>query len=457
MKKILLIGNGAREHCIAETLKRSPQVCELFVYGKAVNPGIKSLAGDYKLGALNDLPAILEFAQMVRPDFAVIGPEDPLADGVADALLGVGVPSVGPVKTLARLESSKSFTRDLLTKYSITGNPKYRTFTDGKGLRDFLVELGDYVVKADGLMGGKGVKLSGEHLHSVDEGVSYALECISLHGHVVIEEKFVGEEFSLMSFCDGFTVVDMPAVQDHKRAFAGDTGPNTGGMGTYSNAGGSLPFLTASDLAEAHAINQSVCDALFKETGERFKGIMYGGFIATAKGVRLIEYNARFGDPECMNVLPILKTDFIAICEAIIEGTLGGAGGGGADGGLSIEFEDLASVVKYVCPEGYPENPVKNVKVEVGEMPSGSGGLAGVRVYFASIDAREDATGESGLYMLGSRAIAVTGIAKTLAEAERLAEAGAKQISGPVFFRSDIGTAELIGKRVLHMKELRGA
>jgi len=448
MKRILLIGNGAREHCIAETLKRSPQGCELFVYGKAVNPGIKALASDYALGDLNDNPSILAFAKKVRPDFAVIGPEDQLANGVSDALLSVGVPSVGPTASLARLESSKSFTRDLLTKYGITGNPKYRTFTDENGLRDFLVELGEYVVKADGLMGGKGVKLSGEHLHSVDEGVAYALECISLHGHVVIEEKFVGEEFSLMSFCDGFTVVDMPAVQDHKRAFAGDTGPNTGGMGTYSDAGGSLPFLTEADLAEAHAIDQSVCEALHKETGERFKGIMYGGFIATSSGVRLIEYNARFGDPEVMNVLPILKTDFIAICEAIIGGTLGGGAGG--TGGVAIEFEGLASVVKYVCPEGYPENPVKNVKVELGEMPSGSDGLAGVRVYFASIDARGD-----GLYMLGSRAIAVTGIAKTLAEAERLAESGASQIKGPVFFRSDIGTAELIGKRVLHMKELR--
>jgi phosphoribosylamine--glycine ligase len=436
MKKVLLIGNGAREHVIAETLKRSSRGCEVYVFAKAVNPGIEQLASGYELGALNDLPAIVEFARNNSIDFAIVGPENPLADGVVDALDEAGIKSASPLKTLARLESSKSFTRDLLRKYEIPGNPKFEVFTSDEGLHEYMEELGEYVVKADGLMGGKGVKLSGEHLHSYDEGVAYAKECIEAHGHVVIEEKFVGQEFSLMSFADGRIAVDMPAVQDHKRAFEGDTGPNTGGMGTWSDADHSLPFLRPSDLEEAHAINQAVVEALREETGEEYIGITYGGFIAVKDGVRLIEYNARFGDPEAMNVLPLLKTDLVEIFEAMIEGRLNE---------INVEFEHKATVVKYVVPEGYPDNPKKDAKIELGSVPEG------VKVYYASVDQRED-----GLYLSGSRAIAFVGIADTVDAAEQLAQSAVSSVTGPVFYRPDIGTAPLIQVRLDHMKELRG-
>lgn len=436
MKKVLLIGSGAREHVIAETLKRSPQECEVFVFAKTKNPGMAELAKEYKLGALNEIAAIVDFANKSGVDFAVVGPENPLADGVVDALLDAGISSASPLKTLARLESSKSFTRDLLAKYEIPGNPKFKVFYDANGLREYMEELGEYVVKADGLMGGKGVKLSGEHLYSYDEGVSYAKECIEAHGHVVIEEKFVGQEFSLMSFSDGFTAVDMPAVQDHKRAFEGDNGPNTGGMGTWSDSDHSLPFLNPSDLEDAHAINEAVIGALREETGERYVGVTYGGFIATKDGVRLIEYNARFGDPEAMNVLPLLKTDLVEIFEAMIEGRLHE---------VDVEFENKATVVKYVVPEGYPDSPIKDAKIEVGEIP------AGVKIYYASVDQRED-----GLYLAGSRAIAFVGIADTIEMAEKLAQSAVSSVKGPVFYRSDIGTAKLIQVRLDHMKQLRG-
>lgn len=455
MKKILLVGNGAREHVIAETLKRSPQECKLFVFANAANPGIKALAAGYEIGALDDLDAIVAFAKSVGGngvDFAIIGPENPLADGVVDALEEVGIKSASPRMVLAQLESSKSFTRDLLRKYDIPGNPKFRVFkeiegSDGAdGIRAYMEELGEYVVKADGLMGGKGVKLSGEHLKSLDEGVAFALSCIEKQGHVVIEEKFVGQEFSLMSFSDGVSIVDMPAVQDHKRAFEGDTGPNTGGMGAWSDANHSLPFLQPSDTEDAHAITAATAKALYEETGHPYVGIMYGGFIATKEGVRLIEYNARFGDPEVMNVLPILKSDFIAICEAMIDGTLDR---------VAIEFERKATVVKYVVPEGYPDNPCKGEKIEVGELPED------VKVYYASVDEREAEGGaddgqEAGLYLTGSRSIAFVGISDTIEEAERLAQSAVGSVSGPVFYRRDIGTAELIRKRLDHMKELRG-
>lgn len=434
MKRVLLVGNGAREHVIAETLKRSAGGVELGVFGGAVNPGIKALASEYRLGNVMDLAALQAFAREFKPDFAFIGPDDPIGAGAADALLEVGVKSVAPLKSLARLESSKSFTRDLVENYQIPGNPRYKVFTAEAGLREWMEELGgEYVVKADGLLGGKGVQVSGEHLKTFEEGIAFARASIEKFGRVVVEEKFVGVEFSLMSFCDGTHVVDMPAVQDHKRAFEGDMGPNTGGMGTYSDADGSLPFLTAADLEYAHHITVKVAAALRAECGAEFKGIMYGGFMTTKNGVRLIEYNARFGDPEVMNVLPLLKTDFVEVCERIIAGTL-----------ESVDFEHKATVVKYVCPEGYPTAPVKNEKIVVGAVP------AGVRVYFASVDARED-----GLYLLGSRTVAMVGVADTLAEAEQLAEEACAAVSGPVFHRRDVGTAELIGKRVEMMKRLR--
>ncbi len=437
MKKILLIGNGAREHAIAEALQRAGGV-EIFAVGKTKNPGIFGLlgGGEYLLKDVCDVEAVREFAARIRPDFAVVGPEAPIAAGMVDMLAEVGVKTASPLQTVGRLESSKAFTRDLVAKYGIPGNPKFKVFHDENGLSDFFDVLGgEYVVKADGLKGGKGVKVSGEHLHGREEGLAYAKECLADSGRVVIEEKFVGQEFSLMSFCDGRHTVEMPCVQDHKRAYEGDKGPNTGGMGTYSDANHSLPFLRASDVAEAADITRKVAAALLKETGCEFKGVMYGGFIAVRDGVRLIEYNARFGDPEAMNVLSILKTNFVDVCEAIIRGELAG---------MKVEFENKATVCKYVVPEGYPDNAVKGVKIEIGALPEG------VRAYFSSVDARED-----GLYLAGSRAVAMVGMGSTIAAAEKLAEAGAAAVTGPVFYRKDVGTAGLIQQKIAMLKGLR--
>lgn len=437
MKKVLLIGNGAREHCIAEALAKSGRV-ELFVYGKAKNPGLAAISKDYHLGALTDFESLAAYARDIKPDFAIIGPDDPIGDGVADLLLKQDIPSVAPLQTVARLESSKSFTRDLVEKYKIPGNPKFKVFYDMKGVAEWIKTLGgNFVVKADGLMGGKGVKVSGDHLYGNEEGERYAQECLTQCGRVVIEEKLIGQEFSLMSFVDGTHVVDMPPVQDHKRAFVGDTGPNTGGMGSYSDANHSLAFITQKDLADAHAITEKVAAALFKETDTRFKGIMYGGFMAVKDGVRLIEYNARFGDPEVMNVLPILKTDFVEICEAIIAGTLNT---------MKIEFEKKATVCKYLVPEGYPDAPKANQKIEI--LPEAGANAA--KMYYSSVDQRAD-----GLYLSSSRAVAFVGIADDLVRAEQIAEAACARVKGPVFHREDVGTAALIQKRVEMMRVLR--
>lgn len=437
MVKVLLIGSGAREHAIAEALKRSRYEVAIFVVGGTENPAILKMAEDYLVGNVCDLSLIREFAKKNAPDFAVIGPEAPIEAGVVDMLLEIGVHSASPLATVGRLESSKSFTRDLLEKYGIVGNPLFRVFHAEEGMREFMEELeGNFVVKADGLKGGKGVLVSGDHFASIDEGYKFAVEFLEEAGRVVIEEKLIGQEFSLMSFCDGETTVEMPAVQDHKRAFDGDKGSNTGGMGSYSCENHSLPFLRDSDIYEASEITRKVARALFAETGCYFKGVMYGGFMATAKGVRLIEYNARFGDPEAMNVLPLLKTDFVELCQAIINGSLAN---------LRVEFEKKATVCKYVVPNGYPDAALKGEKVFVGEVPEG------VKLYFASVEEKE---GE--LYLAGSRAIAALGVGANLEEAEKLAQKGVEAISGPVFYRRDIGTAGLVGERVAMMRGLRG-
>ncbi|HPU94846.1 MAG TPA: phosphoribosylamine--glycine ligase [Candidatus Gracilibacteria bacterium] len=443
MKKILVIGNGAREHVICETLKRSPQDTEIYVVGDALNPGIQNLAKEYLVGPGKDPAIVVEFAKRVRPDFCIVGPEAPIAAGVVDSLAEAEFKCCSPLATVGRLESSKSFTRDLLAKYEIAGNPKFKVFERGPEyevsddeVKAFFDELGDdFVVKADGLKGGKGVKVSGDHLNGRGEGLAYALECLNESGRVVVEEKLVGQEFSLMSFCDGVHTVEMPAVQDHKRAYEGDKGPNTGGMGTYSDADLSLPFLQPSDIEAAREITQKVAVALKSETGVEFKGIMYGGFMAVKDGVRLIEYNARFGDPEAMNVLPLLKSDFVELCEGIINGTLDK---------LNVEFERKATVCKYLVPNGYPDNPCKGEKITVGEIPDG------VRAYYASVNKKDD-----GLYLSGSRAIAFVGIANTLEEAEKLAQSAVSSVEGPVFYRKDIGTRELIQKRIDHMRTVR--
>ncbi|HBU06604.1 MAG TPA: phosphoribosylamine--glycine ligase [Candidatus Magasanikbacteria bacterium] len=434
--KILVIGSGAREHAIARAFKRSPQNPNLFCFASSNNPGIKELSSDYIVGSMTDTKAILDFAKKNIIDFVFIGPEAPLSVGVADVLWKNNIPCIGPKQSLAQLETSKSFTRDLTTKYNIPGSPKYKNFSSLTGVKEFLDELGElYVIKADGLMGGKGVKVAGDHLHSHEEALTYCQELLDAKSNFVIEEKLIGQEFSLMSFCDGTHLAHMPAVQDHKRAYDNDEGPNTGGMGTYSDADHKLPFLTENDIKQAQGINQNTCDALRTEFGEGYIGILYGGFMVTKDGVKLIEYNARLGDPEAMNVLSILESDFVELCQAIINGNLNQD---------HAKFSNQATVCKYAVPEGYPNNPVKNQKIDISEVINKN------QLYFASVDERE-----GGLYEMGSRAIAVVGIGNTIFEAEQIAESEISKIKGPLFHRKDIGTTELIQKRINIMNNLR--
>ena len=271
MSNILLVGNGAREHAIAEAITRSRQNPRLFSFMKANNPGIASLSEKIKIGSYSDLDAIAGFAKENKIDFAVVGPEDPLNNGVVDKLAKSGISSVGPTKSLARLETSKSFTRNLVNKYNILGNPKYKVFEVMDGVEKFLSELEGIVLKPDGLTGGKGVLVQGDHFSTRQEAVELCARILKDSASVIVEEKFDGEEFSLQCLCDGVTVVGTPLVQDHKRRFDGDKGPNTGGMGSYSMPDHSLPFLQPSDVEQGLEITRQMAAALLKETGSPTK------------------------------------------------------------------------------------------------------------------------------------------------------------------------------------------
>lgn len=434
--KILIVGGGAREHCIARKLKEDG--AELFVSMSNLNPGLARISTDILRTADTDVPGIAEWAAKKRVGMAVIGPEAPLEKGIVDELTKAGIQAIGPSKSCARLETSKSFTRNLLAKHRIPGNPQFRVFRSSDGVREFLADLGEYVIKDEGLAGGKGVKLSGEHLATVDEGVEYASACIKKSGAVVIEEKFVGEEFSLQCLTDGRTVIGTPLAQDHKRAFEGDEGPNTGGMGSYSDSDHLLPFLSQADYDAAMDITRKVCAALREECGMPYRGVMYGGFIATANGVRLVEYNARFGDPEVMNVIPLLESSLLDLFRAISEGKL--------KEGMA-RFAKKATVCKYVVPKGYGVKSEAGHPLKVDEKAIEK---AGARLYYAAVDQRPD-----GLYTGMSRALGIVGIGSTLAEAEAKAEKALAHVSGHIAMRHDIGTETAIRKKVRRMAALR--
>ncbi|API86246.1 phosphoribosylamine--glycine ligase [Francisella uliginis] len=434
---ILLVGSGSREHAIAEAVKKSSIENNLYCVSGAVNPGIDKIAQGYKIANICDCDAVLEYAKAKNVNIAIIGPEAPLEAGLADTLKSQGIGVVGPTKKLAQLETSKGFTRDLIRDYEVGANPFFKKFNSMDGVEETLKKYAkQFVIKADGLCGGKGVLVWGDHLHSMSEAIKHCQSLVDAGQEFVIEEKLVGQEFSLISFTDGKNFIHMPAVQDHKRAHEGDKGPNTGGMGTYSDADHSLPFLSDKDIQRAKEINEKVVHALAEKFGELYQGILYGGFMATKNDTKVIEYNARFGDPEAMNLLTLLETDFVEIVEAITKGTLDK---------ISSSFKKQASVCKYLVPLGYPNQSVKNFEIDISQCPDN------VELFLGAVDYKG-----GKLIGTGSRAIAVLGLGDTIAEAEQKAENAVKNIYGKMYHRPDIGTKKLINKRINHMNLLRG-
>jgi fusion protein PurCD len=441
MKKILLIACGGREHAIFNALRKSSHQTEIHIYGTYKNPALFQEADKYEICDISNCDAVIELAAKSAAerkfDFAIIGPELPIERGLSDELEKIGIATVAPSRATAKLEWSKSFTRELVSKYEIGGNPFFKRCESESDIDEFIAQGFEFVVKADGLKGGKGVSVQGDHFQSATDGREIALLHLKEDSAVVLEEKLVGEEFSFMSFSDGKTCVNMPAAQDHKRAFDSDLGPNTGGMGSYSCADFSLPFLTQDDLAAASQINEKVIEAIYKETGEYYKGVLYGGFMVTKNGVRLIEYNCRFGDPEAMNVLPILESDFVELCLAIVEQKLHE---------FEVRFTPLYTVCKYLVPNGYPENPVKNAEIKINKEA-----YAKAQIHFSSVNSEDDK-----FVMLGSRALGIVGKGASLQAAYDSCEAAIAEISGDFFYRKDIASSEALQKKIEFMSEVRG-
>jgi phosphoribosylamine--glycine ligase len=430
--RVLLVGGGGREHAIAEAIVRSKKNQELYCTMSKKNPGIARLCQKFLLVKETD-PAIIDYAVKNRIELAVIGPEAPLAAGIPDLLWDAGIPVVGPRKLAARIEFDKAWTREFMKKCKIPGCPGFKVFRKGKsGTNDFIDEIGDVVIKPAGLTGGKGVRVMGDHF-DINGAKIYAREVLK-NDDLVIEERLIGEEFTVQAFVDGTTLAYAPSVQDHKRAYEGDKGPNTGGMGSYNDSKDILPFMKESDYTDAKKIMKDAVLAIKKETGVPYQGILYGQFMATAKGISVIEFNARFGDPEAMNVLPILENDFLDVCGAVVNGTLDKT---------MVTFKKLATVCKYAVPAGYPDNPVRDSVVEIKE-------LKDALLFYSSVYEKDNK-----IYTTGSRAIALLGMADSIWEAEKKAQKGLSALKGELHSRRDIGTEQLIRKRIEHMKEIR--
>ncbi len=426
--KVLVVGGGGREHAIARALSCNSGV-RIFSVMARKNPGIARLAERVLLVKETNIPEIVEFATKNALDAAVIGPEAPLEAGIVDHLEAAGIPSVGPTRAAARLETDKAFCRRLMEQHGIAGCPEYRVCHDLEEARRFIEAYdGDLAIKPIGLTGGKGVRVMGEHVDAAG-AVEYVRK---LGGDVVLEERLFGEEFTLQAFVDGEHLVPMPLVQDHKRAYEGDVGPNTGGMGSYSMLDHMLPFVSPSDYEKALQIMRETVAAM-RDEGAPYRGILYGQFMNTRDGPRVIEFNARFGDPEAMNVLSLLESDFSEIVRHITKGDLSPS---------HVRFGHEATVCKYLVPEGYPEAPATRQPLTIGD-------YGDARLYYANVEERDGM-----LYTRTSRTLAFVGKGETLDEAEAIAEKAASSVSGNVFHRRDIGTRELLDRRCRHMKEI---
>jgi phosphoribosylamine--glycine ligase len=425
---VVLVGGGGREHAIARTLAADP-ACELYGCASNRNPGIAGVTAGFETVEETAVGDIVAYATDVDADLAVIGPEAALEAGIAGALEDAGVYAFGPSADAARIETDKSFQREFMRSESIPGCPDFAVFDDTDTACDYIDDHdGDLAVKPAGLTGGKGVRVIGDQV-THDEAKAYLRD--NDYDRVVLEERLVGEEFTVQAFVANGEVRPTPAVQDHKRAYEGDEGPNTGGMGSYSDATSKLPFMTEDEYAAAVDILEATVDAL-----PGYNGVLYGQFMLTADGPKVVEFNARFGDPEAMNVLPTLETSFLDVVTAARDG----------DSLPQLEFGGRATVCKYAVPDGYPTDPASGARITVDEESAGDALL-----FYASVDERDD-----GLYTTTSRSFAVVGAAGSIADAEAQAETALAAAGDGLRVRHDVGKPDLVQQRVERMEELRG-
>ena len=419
--KVLVIGGGGREHAICWKLSKSPKVDEL--YCAPGNAGIAEVAKCVDIGVM-DFEKIADFAKKEAFDLVVVGPDDPLAGGIVDVLEEKGLRVFGPRKNAAILEGSKAFSKDLMKKYGIP-TAAYETFDTPEAALKYLETAPvPIVLKADGLALGKGVLICNTR-EEAKEGVK-TLMLDKQFGHagdrIVVEQFMTGREVSVLSFVDGKTIKIMTSAQDHKRAKDGDQGLNTGGMGTFSPS----PFYTpeVDEFCKKH-IYQATVDAM-KAEGREFKGIIFFGLMLTADGPKVLEYNARFGDPETQVVLPRMKNDIVDVFEACVDGTLDQ---------INLQFEDNAAVCVVLASDGYPEHYEKGKKITGLENFKDKDGY-----YVFHAGSKFDA--EGNILTNGGRVLGVTATGKDLKEARANAYKATEWVNFEnKYMRHDIGHA----------------
>ena len=425
---ILLLGSGGREHAIAVALKASPLCDELYV--APGNGGTAAIATNIKLD-INDPAAVADYAAEHGVGLVVIGPEAPLVSGVADAVRDKGIPAFGPGAQGAQMEGSKRFAKEFMERHGIP-TAVYRSFTEQAGAESYVSQrfaagAKILVVKADGLAAGKGVVVA----TSEQEALEAVRDCFSGHfgeagSTVVIEEGLTGPECSLLAFVDGSTVRLMATAQDHKRALEGDLGPNTGGMGVYSP----VPIVTDEEYATMAAAMQTAADGLVAD-GIEYRGVLYGGFMLTPEGPKVLEFNARFGDPETQVILPRLKTDLVEVMLAVAQGRLNE---------VELAWRDEWAVSVVLASAGYPGSYPKGLEISGIERAEA---LPGVTVYHAGTTLDERGV----LRTSGGRVLNVTALGATFAQARERAYEGCDLIEfDGKMLRRDIGARALRGR-----------
>ncbi len=433
----LIVGGGAREHAIALALARAG--AELLVASPNANPGLERLAKASLRCEATDAERIVAFARSQSAQAVAIGPEAPLAAGVADALRAAEIPTVGPGKDGARIESSKLFCRELLARHGVAGQPRW---VAPASVEEVDAQLAAFdrplVVKPSALTAGKGVWVEGSDFTDRKDAAIYAKSILVQGGRVLFEEKLDGEEFSLMAFVTDAGIFPMPVVQDFKRAQEGDLGGNTGGMGSYSQRDHLLPFLPATDRDRALGILMRSVDALRAE-GVPYRGILYGGFMLTADGPKLLEFNARFGDPEGINAVGLYEPgDFSELLLGVATGRV--------DPNL-FQFRLRSTVLKYVVPPGYGSRVQSGGLLTLDEPAIEE---EGVHVLFGSVEAAGPGTVRLG----SSRGLALLGEASAIHEAGTRVEAALAHVHGTYYVRHDIGTKDDLARRREHMRSL---
>jgi phosphoribosylamine--glycine ligase len=410
--RVLVIGLGGREHALCEAIARSPLLTRLWC--APGNPGTAQLAENVAIAA-TDIASLVAFAQAQAIELVVPGPEAPLVAGLTDAMLAAGIPCCGPTRAAAQLEASKTFTKELCDEAGIP-TALWERFEDAEAARDFVTRRGaPIVIKADGLAAGKGVVVAqteAEALAAVDRLITA--------GPIVIEECLDGEEISLFVLCDGETGVLLGAAQDHKRAHDGDTGPNTGGMGAYSPA----PALTVALQNEAIETIVMPTLAAMAARGTPFRGVLFAGLMLTESGPRLIEYNVRFGDPECQALLLRLRSDLLPALMAAHDGALDA---------FDLRWSADAAISVVLAAPGYPEAPRTGSVIRGLER---AGAVTNVRIYHAGTALAADGS----LLAAGGRVLNVCATGPDLRRAHDSAYAAIDLIDWPEgFCRRDIG------------------